>query len=130
MDKGTRQVTFRVNNYYGRVKLERSIPAFAQNRCVQVWEITQGNTNKIKFRRYTNLTAATTPLVQGVTPAGSQLSITDLTATVQQYGDYVTLTDFLEMTTLDPVLNETTNLQADQVGDTLDQLTRDVLVAG
>src|SRR5258708_10575286 len=130
MNTGTGQVTFAVNNYYDRLLLERSVPAFVQNRFAEVRDIPQGNTNIIKFRRYTNLTAATTPLVQGVTPAGSQLSITDLTATVQQYGDYVTLTDFLEMTTLDPVLNETTNLQADQVGDTLDQLTRDVLVAG
>jgi N4-gp56 family major capsid protein len=130
MNTGTNQVTFAVNDYYDRLLLERAVPSFIQNRFAEIRDIPQGNTNIIKFRRYTNLVAATTPLVQGVTPAGSQLSITDLTATVQQYGDYVTLTDFLEMTTLDPVLNETANLQADQVGDTLDQLTRDVLAAG
>jgi len=130
METGTNQVTYAVNNFYDRLLLERAVPTFIQNRFADVRDIPQGNTNIIKFRRYTNLTAATTPLVQGVTPAGSQLSITDLTATVQQYGDYVTLTDFLEMTTLDPVLNETANLQGDQVGDTLDQLTRDVITAG
>lgn len=130
MNTGTGQVTYAVNNYYDRLLLERAVPAFIQNRFAEVRDIPQGNTNIIKFRRYTNLVAATTPLVQGVTPTGSQLSITDITATVQQYGDYVTLTDFLEMTILDPVLNETAELQADQVGDTLDQLTRDVLAAG
>lgn len=127
---GTAQVTYAVNCFFDRLLLERAIPAFIQNRFADVRDIPQGNTNIIKFRRYTNLVAATTPLVQGVTPIGSQLSITDLTATVSQYGDYVTLTDFLEMTTLDPVLNETAELLGDQVGDTLDQLTRDVLAAG
>lgn len=34
------------------------------------------------------------------------------------------------MTTQDPVLNETSNLLGDQAGDTLDQLCRDILVAG
>ena len=130
METGTSQVTYAVNNYFDRLLLERAVPSFIHNRYAEIRDIPQGNTNVIKFRRYTNLTAATTALTQGVTPAGSQLSITDLTATVQQYGDYVTLTDFLEMTTLDPVLNETAELLADQVGDTLDQLTRDVLVAG
>lgn len=130
METGTGQVTYAVNNFYDRLLLERAVPTFIHNRFADVRDIPQGNTNIIKFRRYTNLVAATTPLVQGVTPTGSQLSITDLTATVQQYGDYVTLTDFLEMTTLDPVMNETANLQGDQVGDTLDQLTRNVLVAG
>ncbi len=126
----TANVTYAVNNYYDRLLLERAVASFVQNRFADVRDVPQGNTNIIKFRRYTNLTAATTPLVEGVTPAGSQLAITDLTSTVQQYGDYVTLTDFLEMTTQDPVLNETAVLQGDQIGDTLDQLTRDILVAG
>lgn len=126
----TTQVTYAVNNYYDRLLLERAVAAFVYNRFADVRDIPEGNTNVIKFRRYTNLTAATTALVEGVTPVGSQLAVTDLTATVLQYGDYVTLTDFLQMTTLDPVLNETAELQGDQVGDTLDQLTRDVIVAG
>jgi N4-gp56 family major capsid protein len=130
MNTGTGQVTNAVNNYYDRLLLERAVPSFIQNRYADIRDIPQGNTNIIKFRRYTNLVAKTTPLVEGVTPLGSQLAITDLTATVQQYGDYVTLTDFLEMTTQDPVLNETAELQGDQVGDTLDQLTRDVLAGG
>lgn len=130
METGTSQVTYAINNFYDRVLLERAVPSFIHTRFAQVRDIPSGMTNVIKFRRYTNLTAATTPLVQGVTPTGSQLAVTDLTATVSQYGDYVTLTDFLEMTTLDPVLTETAELLGDQAGDTLDQLTRDILVAG
>lgn len=130
METGTGQVTYAVNDFYDRVLLERAIPAFIHTRFAQVRDIPQGNTNVIKFRRYTNLTAATIALTEGITPPGSQLSITDITATVAQYGDYVTLTDFVQMTTLDPVLTETAELLADQAGDTIDQLTRNVLVAG
>jgi N4-gp56 family major capsid protein len=127
---GTQQITYAVNNFYDRVLLERAVPAFIYTRFAQVRDIPEGNTNVIKFRRYTNLTAQLTPLNEGVTPTGSVLSSTDITATVKQYGDYVTLTDFVQMTTLDPILTETAELLGDEAGDTLDQLTRDILVAG
>ena len=108
----------------------RAIPSFIHTRWAQVRDIPSGSSNVIKFRRYGNLTAATTALTEGVTPAGSDLSVTDVTATVAQYGDYVTLTDFVMMTTLDPILMETAEILGDQLGDTLDQLTRDVLASG
>jgi N4-gp56 family major capsid protein len=47
-----------------------------------------------------------------------------------QYGDYITLTDKLTFTTTDPVLTEANSVLAQQAGNTLDQLTRDVIVAG
>lgn len=127
---GTQQVTYAINNFYDRVLLERAVASFIHTRFGQVRDIPEGNTNVIKFRRYTNLTAQLTPLNEGVTPAGSSLAVTDITATVKQYGDYVTLTDFVQMTTLDPILTETAELLGDEAGDTIDQLTRDVLVAG
>ncbi len=127
---GTLQITYAVNNFYDRVLLERAVAAFIHTRFAQVRDIPEGNTNVIKFRRYSNLTAQTTPLNEGITPAGSSLSASDITATVKQYGDYVTLTDLVQMTTLDPILTETAEILGDEAGDTLDQLTRDVLAAG
>jgi len=44
--------------------------------------------------------------------------------------DYVTLTDKLVFTTLDPVLAETAELLGTQYADTIDQLTRNILAAG
>lgn len=127
---GTAQITYAVNNFYDRVLLERAVASFIHTRFSQVRDIPEGNTNVIKFRRYNNLVAQTTPLNEGVTPPGSVLSASDITATVKQYGDYVTLTDFVQMTTLDPILTETAELLGDQAGDTIDQLARDVYVAG
>lgn len=129
-DTTTTQIDSAVNNYFDRNLLVRAYPAFVHTRFAQVKDIPKNGSSVIKFRRYTNLSAATTALTEGVTPAGSQLAKTDVTATVLAYGDYVTITDFLTFTTLDPVLNETSNLLGDQLGDTLDQLCRDVIVAG
>lgn len=120
-----------VNNFYDRTLLERAVPLFVHNRWGQVRDIPRNSgTNTIKFRRYSNLSAATTALTEGVTPQGSQLSTTEITANVAQYGDYVTVTDVVDYESEDPVLMEAAEILGDQAGDTLDQLTRDVLVAG
>lgn len=127
---GTGQVPSAVNNFYDRVMLIRAVAFFVHTNWAQIRDIPRNNSETIKFRRYGNLAAATNALSEGVTPTGSQLSITDITATVQQYGDFVTMTDKFLFTTLDPVLTETAEILGDQAGDTIDQLTRDVLAAG
>lgn len=119
-----------INSFYSRDLLFRAQPLLVHNRWAMTKNVPQGNSDVIKFRRYANLSAATTALTEGITPTGSQLSKTDISATVQQYGDFVTLTDKLTMETEDPVRMETNEILGDQAGDTLDQLTRDVIVAG
>lgn len=120
-----------VSNFYDRVLLERAIPSFVHTRFAQVRDIpANSGTNVIKFRRYGNLTANTTALTEGVTPSGTALSVTDVLATVQQYGDYVTLTDVVQYETYDPILTEAAEVLGDQAGDSVDQLCRNVLAAG
>lgn len=119
-----------VNSFYSRDLLFRAQPRLVHTRFGQVKDIPMGNSSTIKFRRYANFSVATTALTEGVTPAGKKLSATDIQATVQQYGDFVTLTDKLTMTTADPVRMEANMILGDQAGNTLDQLARDVMVAG
>lgn len=116
--------------FYDRNLLVRAVANYVYGRWGQQRDIPQNSGETIKFRRYGNLTAATTPLSEGITPGGSQLSVTDITATPLQYGDYVTMSDYVDFTTLDPLLTEVSGILGDQAGDTLDQLTRDVLAAG
>lgn len=127
----TTQIPAEVNNFYDRTLLFRAVPLFIHTRWAQIRDIPRkAGTTTIKFRRYSNLTAATTALSEGITPTGSQLSVTDITATVLQYGDFITVTDVLDYQSQDPVLMEAAEILGDQMGDTLDQLTRDVLAAG
>lgn len=125
------EIAAEVNNFYDRAMLERAVPSFVYNRFAEVRDIpANSGTNRIKFRTYGSLTAATTALTEGVTPSGSALSTTDIYADILQYGDYVTLTDIVETQTYDPILTDTAELLGEQVGDTLDQLCRDVVAAG
>lgn len=119
-----------INSYYDRTLLERALPLLLHTKFAQVRDIPRNNSDVIKFRKYNSLSAATTALTEGVTPAGSALTVSDSSATVLQYGDYVTLSDKLKMETEDPVETEATQILGEQAALTLDNLARAILVAG
>lgn len=119
-----------IQAFYDRNLLARAQPAEVHGRFGQKRPIAQRNGNQIKFRRYSQLAPASTPLTEGVTPSGSSLTVTDLLASLAQYGDYVSLTDMVSLTNQDPVVTEATDVLGDQAGTTIDQARRDVLVAG
>lgn len=117
--------------FYDKTTLMRAVPAFLHNRFAQVRDLpANAGTNSVKFRRYGSLTAQTTALTEGVTPVGKQLSVTDIYATVLYYGDYVTITDVVQLETPDPILTEAAEVLGEQAGESLDTLCRDVLAAG
>ena len=84
----------------------------------------------IEFRKFTSLPKAVEPLTEGVTPDGKSLNVTTVTATVNQYGDYITQTDMLELTAVDNTILEAAKLLGRQAGITLDTVVRNVLQSG
>ena len=82
----TTQVDAAVSTMYDRLLLMRARPHLIHLLFAQRRNLNKKSGNTIKFRRYTALSVATTPLGEGNPPAGSQLAKTDLTAVVSQYG--------------------------------------------
>lgn len=119
-----------IQTYYDKKLLARMIANFVHLQFGQKRPVPKGSGKTIDFRKFSNLAAATTPLTEGVTPSGNAITITNVTATVSQYGDYVEVSDVLDMVAIDPVLDEMADVLGDQASDTLDQIVRDILVAG
>ncbi len=92
--------------------------------------IPQNGGKTIEFRQFTPLPKAMTPLTEGVTPDGQALDVSAKSATVHQYGGYVTVTDMLDLTAIDKVVLETVEIMGNQAGKTLDSVVRNVLMAG
>lgn len=124
------QVAYPVNNFYDKVLLERARKNLVHDMFGQIRNLPSMNTNVIKFRQYSALSQATTALTEGTTPNGSQLSVSDITATVYQYGDFIEYSDWLDMTGLDPIATEAASVLGQQMGETLDSIVRNQLVTG
>ncbi len=63
------------------------------------------------------------PLSEGVPPVGETMTIGQVTVTLQQWGDKITVTDVAEMTIKHPVMHEARKLVALQTAETLERNT-------
>ena len=125
----TTQVDPAVSTFYDRVLLKAAEKGMPHLRFAQHARLDKKSGNTYKWRRYSQLSAATTPLSEGANPTGSQLAKTDLLATVSWYGDYVHITDVVDMTVEDPVLTVAAEKLGYQMDLTFDTLMRDILSA-
>lgn len=110
--------------------LSRGIPHLVLEKFGQTYVMPTKSTKVAKFRRYNALPLALTPLVEGVTPAGSRVTVTDVTATLTQHGDYVPFSDVIEDTHEDPFLQEVSDLLGEQAAQTVETLRYNVVKAG
>ena len=133
--------------------LKRAMPMLHLEKFGQTYPLPTNSTQTAKFRRYylqgaagaagpdngggTNgagtafyIPVATTPLIEGVTPSGSTLANQDYTVTLAQYGDFITITDVIEDTHTDPVLQQATDILGEQAAVTVETLRFNVLKAG
>lgn len=83
----------------------------------------------VKWLSYVKLSANTTALTEGVVPSDTSLTTENITATVAQYGGYTKISDFLNDTAIDPVVESATERMARQGAITIDTLCRDELAA-
>lgn len=119
-------------NFYDMVLLEfakANLPHAAFGQMARNIQIPLNNGVTVEFRRYSALSAATTALTEGITPAGSNITISKVTATVSEYGDFVRYADKFKKTAIDDVVTGISKLLGYQCGLTIDTLSRDEMVA-
>lgn len=70
------------------------------------------------------------PLTEGSPPPGETMTITQVTATAQQWGDRVVITDVAELTIKHPLFQKAIELTALQISETLERNTFNNLLGG
>lgn len=118
-----------VRDYYDRLLLMTAYPQLIHTKFAQKRVLPNKDGDTIVFRRYARMSTVPVPLVDGITPPGAALSATDIKARVDFYGNFVTITNQVELTVEDRVLNESARLLAQNLGQTIDEVTRDVLAS-
>ena len=116
-----------MQTYYDKKLLINAKPNLVYQQYGQAVVLPRNSGKTIQFRKWTPFAALTEALTEGVVPDGQSLAMTEVTATIEQYGGYVAVSDMLDLTALDPVINDSVELMGDQGGLTIDTITRDVL---
>ena len=119
-----------MKTFYDMTLIDEASANLVHDQFGQKRPIPKGSGKTIEFRKFSPLAKATAPLTEGVTPNGNSLTVTNITATVEQYGDFIVQSDVLELTSLDNTILEATKLLGKQAGATLDTVTRNVIQGG
>ena len=116
--------------YAEKELLKRGLPYLVIEKFGQSKSLPANSTKVMKFRRYNALPNNPTVLSEGVTPAATPLTVTDVTANLQQYGGLVTISDVVMDTHEDDTLNEAIKVLGEQAAQMIEKMRFGVLKAG
>jgi len=122
-------ITPAVNAYFNKLLLVRNKPKLIHSLFADRENLPAGTGKTIIWRRFAQLATATTEVLEGITPPGKYLSKQDISATVAQYMDFIHITDVLEFTCENKILNVGVSELNDQMLRTEDELVRNVIVS-
>lgn len=100
-------------------------------KTAKVSPVSKGSNSKtVIFRGFNRLALALTPLNEGVTPAGSNLTMNSITAVLSQYGDFTTITDVAEFLYDRSLIKDASDVLGIQSSETIDTVIMNVVAAG
>ncbi len=127
---GLEALSDEMKTYYEKRLIDNAEPNLVHDQFGDKYSIPANGGKTIEFRRYSPLPKATTAITEGVTPDGSNLTVSAVTQTVAQYGNWIQLSDMLELTAVDKNVEQATKLLGSQAGRTLDTIVREELNGG
>jgi len=124
----TSVITPAVDGYFQKLLLVRNKPKLIHALFADHHDLPSGHGKTIVMRRYAALPTRTAEVLEGVTPDSDTLSKQDIRATVAQYMGWTLITDVLEFTCENKILNVNVSELNDQMYRTEDELVRNILV--
>lgn len=123
-------VSPRTEAYAAVEMLRHATPHIVLDRLGKQTPMPKNKSQTIRWRRPRTFGALTAPLAEGVTPNATQFRYDDVSANLKQYGMVAEITDVIEDTHEDPVLNDMAAAAGENIGRTIEALTFGVLIAG
>lgn len=127
---GAGGLTVQARTFYVNELLSRAVPQLAYLGWGMQKNIPARGGINLDFRRLERPANATTALVEGTPPAVTAVTWTHVTATISQYGAYDRLSDVVIDQSIDEQVAEMVTMWGESMGQTLDIIGRDVLIAG
>lgn len=115
--------------YYNKRALDRLQKKFRFHEACTHDMVPKQSGRTVQFFRYSNFAAATTPTTEGTVGTSQSLTSKLVSATVSQYTSFITVSDFLVDTAIDPIISAAADLLGYQGGLTVDTITRNVIDA-
>ncbi len=110
--------------FYDRVFLTRAMIELRHDFGAQVRPVPMNAGKSIVWTRFTPLAIITSALSEGANPTASDMSATQVSATLAEYGNYTTVSSLYSMTSIETGLKEHIEVHGQNAGESIDQLIR------
>lgn len=119
-----------IQTYYDRKMLLNMKPKLVHVQFGQKRPVPRHRGKTVNFRKWTPFGPTAASLSEGIVPDGQDLAMTEKTAAVREEGGYVTVSNILDLTAFDPVVNDAVEMMSDQGALTIDTRAREELTSG
>lgn len=120
----------RVGLHAVAMALEHAEPTYVWGKFGKTEAMPKNKGQTIKWIRPIAFPASTVPLQEGVTPTAQKMNTEIVTGTLQQYGNVVVITDVVEDTFEDPILQMATREIGEQAAKTVEQIIYNAVKGG
>lgn len=109
--------------FYDKVFLDRAMNELRHDYGASMKKVPKNAGKTVYFNRFSQLSLATTPITESdFLPSAVNMTSTVVSATIAEYGSYVKVSKFFELTSLDEDLREHIEVMGQNAGETLDSL--------
>lgn len=118
-----------MQTYYDKVFLDRAMNALVYDFGAQHRSIPRNEGKTVIFNRFSQLALVTAALTEGVDPTVVDMTSTQVSATVAEYGAYTVVSSLFELTSLDENLKEHVAVLGQNAGESIDGLIAAAMLA-
>lgn len=116
--------------FYDRVFLERAKVELRHDFGAQKKNVPMNSGKTVYFTRFTPLAIITSALSEAANPTAVDMTAATVSATLADYGTYVTVGSLYSMTSIEEGLSEHVSVIGQNAGESIDQLIRTELTSG
>lgn len=113
-----------MSTFYDKVFLERAKAELRHDFGATVKKAAMNQGKSIIFNRLTPLALITSALTEATNPSAVDMTTTNVTATLAEYGTYTNVGSLFKMTSIDEDLKEHIDVHGQNAGESIDNLLR------
>ena len=113
-----------MSTYYDKVFLERAKATLRHDFGATLKRHSPNMGKSIIFNRLTPLALITSALTEATNPSAVDMTATQVTATLAEYGNFTTVGSLFKMTSIDEDLAEHVSVHGQNAGESIDNLIR------
>lgn len=114
-----------MQTFYDRLFIDTAKHTLIFEQGAQMRPLPQGEGKVVYFQRYTPLAIITAQIAEASNPSAVNLSATNVSTTVSEFGSYTSISKLLSLTAVDSKMKGAVEVLGQNAGESRDQLVRD-----